>query len=215
MFAPAIRQRLCWLILFLVPLPQFQPMPLGRSREPFSHPEWLFEIKWDGFRSLVYIHKGKCRLISRNGNEFKSFPALAAHRSLQQNGAMVALPATGYRVRMLPVHFFFAGADFPLALLGDAAALLPSIASAGVSFSQLAALVPISNIGCSLLHANHGRGVSLFGCGLGIWIRTLAGTFNALPSRMPSPGANIGSCSSSSRDPVGRILLKYSMSSGF
>jgi len=47
-------------------------MPLGRSREPFIHPECLFEIKWDGFRALAYIHKGECRLISRNGNQFKS-----------------------------------------------------------------------------------------------------------------------------------------------
>jgi hypothetical protein len=31
-------------ILNIVPLPQFQPMPLGRIRELFSHPDWLFEI---------------------------------------------------------------------------------------------------------------------------------------------------------------------------
>jgi bifunctional non-homologous end joining protein LigD len=52
-------------------------MRLTRIREPFSHPEWVFEVKWDGFRSLAYVDKGKCRLISRNGNQFKSFPALA------------------------------------------------------------------------------------------------------------------------------------------
>jgi bifunctional non-homologous end joining protein LigD len=60
-----------------MPLQQFQPMPLGRSRDPFCHPEWLFEIKWDGFRSLAYVRKGSCRLISRNDNQFKSFPTLA------------------------------------------------------------------------------------------------------------------------------------------
>jgi hypothetical protein len=48
-------------------------MPLGRVRDPFSHSEWLYEIKWDGFRGLAYVHKGECRLISRNGNQFKSF----------------------------------------------------------------------------------------------------------------------------------------------
>ena len=51
-------------------------MSLGRTRDPFCHPEWLFEIKWDGFRSLVHIDRGVCRLVSRNGNQFKSFPAL-------------------------------------------------------------------------------------------------------------------------------------------
>jgi bifunctional non-homologous end joining protein LigD len=44
--------------------------------EPFRDPDWLFEIKWDGFRSLVHVHNGECRLISRNGNAFKSFVAL-------------------------------------------------------------------------------------------------------------------------------------------
>jgi bifunctional non-homologous end joining protein LigD len=57
-------------------LPSFQPMPLGRSLRPFSHPDWFFEIKWDGFRSLAYVEGGHCRLISRNGNEFNSFPGL-------------------------------------------------------------------------------------------------------------------------------------------
>ena len=51
-------------------------MSLGRVPEPFSHPDWLYEIKWDGFRSLVYVENGECRLVSRNGNDFKSFPAL-------------------------------------------------------------------------------------------------------------------------------------------
>jgi len=54
-------------------VPRFQPLVLGRSPEPFSHPDYLFEIKWDGFRSLVRIEHGKCRLISRNGNDFKAF----------------------------------------------------------------------------------------------------------------------------------------------
>ena len=63
-------------ILLEVSLPQFQPIALGRKTEPFSHPDWLFEVKWDGFRSLAYVHDGECRLLSRKGNQFKSFPAL-------------------------------------------------------------------------------------------------------------------------------------------
>jgi hypothetical protein len=42
------------LMLNAVP-PRFQPMPLGRARDPFSHREWIIEVKWDGFRSLVQI----------------------------------------------------------------------------------------------------------------------------------------------------------------
>src|SRR5215470_11180343 len=53
------------------------PMPLNRSREPFSSPEWIFELKYDGFRALAEIEYGRCRLISRNGNAFASFQDLA------------------------------------------------------------------------------------------------------------------------------------------
>ena len=54
----------------------FQPMPLIRRPQPFSDPDWAFEIKWDGFRALAHIENGRCRLVSRNDNEFRSFPAL-------------------------------------------------------------------------------------------------------------------------------------------
>jgi len=57
-------------------LPHFHPVPVGLSPRPFSHPDWIYEIKWDGFRALAYLEDKQCRLISRNGNEFKSFPAL-------------------------------------------------------------------------------------------------------------------------------------------
>ena len=53
-------------------------MPLKRHKEPFSHPDWLFEIKHDGFRALAFIDGGSCRLVSRNGNDFKTFGSLAA-----------------------------------------------------------------------------------------------------------------------------------------
>jgi len=49
-------------------------MPLERAREPFSHPEGLYEIKHDGFRALLYSDSTGVRLVSRNGNTFKSFP---------------------------------------------------------------------------------------------------------------------------------------------
>jgi len=54
--------------------PQFQPIPLSRRPEPFSHPDWLFEIKWDGFRALLHSDRDGVRLVSRNGNVFQSFP---------------------------------------------------------------------------------------------------------------------------------------------
>jgi len=49
-------------ILVSVPLPVFQPLSLSRARAPFSHPDWLFEIKWDGFRALAVIEHGRAQL---------------------------------------------------------------------------------------------------------------------------------------------------------
>jgi len=54
----------------------FQPMPLSRKPAPFDHPDWIFELKYDGFRSLAIIHNGRCELISRNGHPFNSFSNL-------------------------------------------------------------------------------------------------------------------------------------------
>ena len=59
-----------------MPLPQFQPLPLESARAPISDRDWIFEIKWDGFRALLYSEKDSLRLVSRNGNTFKSFPGL-------------------------------------------------------------------------------------------------------------------------------------------
>ena len=36
----------------------------------------MFEIKWDGFRALLYSDSHGVRLVSRNWNTFKSFPGL-------------------------------------------------------------------------------------------------------------------------------------------
>jgi len=51
-------------------------MPLKRRAEPFSHSDWLFELKHDGFRALALVQNGTCRLVSRNGNTFKTFEIL-------------------------------------------------------------------------------------------------------------------------------------------
>src|ERR1051326_6489305 len=52
-------------------------MPLTRRKEPFSHPDWLFEIKHDGFRALLHCDSEGAYLESRRGNVFKSFQSLA------------------------------------------------------------------------------------------------------------------------------------------
>jgi len=45
--------------------------------EPFDGAEWLFEIKWDGYRAVAFIDNGKVRLVSRNQNELtQRYPEL-------------------------------------------------------------------------------------------------------------------------------------------
>ena len=39
-------------------LPIITPLTLIRQPAPFSDQEWLFELKYDGFRSLAYIEDG-------------------------------------------------------------------------------------------------------------------------------------------------------------
>jgi bifunctional non-homologous end joining protein LigD len=67
----------------------FQPMPLLRRPAAFDHPEFLFELKYDGFRSLAFIQNGRTQLISRNGNPFNSFANLCEGLMLPQAGKTV------------------------------------------------------------------------------------------------------------------------------
>ena len=51
-------------------------MPLAQLPQPFDHHDFIFEVKYDGFRSLCYLESGSVRLVSRNGNPYKSFSEL-------------------------------------------------------------------------------------------------------------------------------------------
>lgn len=61
-------------------------MRLARRREPFDHPDWLYEIKFDGFRALTYVENGKCRLVSHRRHEYKSFHELCASTANHLSG---------------------------------------------------------------------------------------------------------------------------------
>ena len=47
--------------------------------KPFDDPDWLFEIKWDGYRAVAFLEQGKVRLVSRTQNDLtEQFPELQA-----------------------------------------------------------------------------------------------------------------------------------------
>ena len=52
-------------------------MRLLRIPEPFDHPDWLYEVKFDGFRALARVTDHHCQLVSRNRHQFKSWPYLS------------------------------------------------------------------------------------------------------------------------------------------
>jgi len=62
------------------PMPTaIHPMLATSVDKPFDSSEWLFEIKWDGYRAIAFIDEGRVRLVSRNQNDLTAqFPELAA-----------------------------------------------------------------------------------------------------------------------------------------
>jgi ATP-dependent DNA ligase len=57
-------------------IPSFRPIIPERRPDIFEHPDWLYELKYDGFRALAYIDHGRCHLVSRRGNQLERFDDL-------------------------------------------------------------------------------------------------------------------------------------------
>jgi DNA ligase D-like protein (predicted ligase)/DNA ligase D-like protein (predicted 3'-phosphoesterase) len=62
--------------------PRYSPMLARTADAPFSSPDWLFEVKWDGIRAIAYAWE-TLSLLSRNGKEMAGqFPELREIREL-------------------------------------------------------------------------------------------------------------------------------------
>jgi bifunctional non-homologous end joining protein LigD len=61
------------------PMPDFiPPMNATLATGPFDDPDWLFEVKWDGYRVEAVVHDGKSRLWTRRRQDARAyFPDLA------------------------------------------------------------------------------------------------------------------------------------------
>jgi ATP-dependent DNA ligase len=47
------------------------------AAKPFSDPGWLFEPKWDGWRTFCFVREGKVHFLSRSKNSLdERFPEL-------------------------------------------------------------------------------------------------------------------------------------------
>ncbi len=66
-------------------------MAITAEALPPADPDWIYEVKWDGFRSLCFIENGRVRLRSRNHNPLDAFfPELSVlPECLQAESAIV------------------------------------------------------------------------------------------------------------------------------
>ncbi len=84
-------------------MPRSIPLTLASiSEKPFSNPDWLFEVKWDGVRGVAYLANGEVSARSRAGREISlEYPEvrdLANQLDATEaivDGELVALDATG------------------------------------------------------------------------------------------------------------------------
>jgi bifunctional non-homologous end joining protein LigD len=85
------------------PMPAtIHPMLAESVEKAFDGAEWLFEIKWDGYRAIAFIEGGKARLVSRNQNdltprypELKDMARLIRAKTAILDGEVVALDEDG------------------------------------------------------------------------------------------------------------------------
>lgn len=81
--------------------PFFKPMLAVIKEKAFNHKDWLFEIKWDGYRALAFLEGGKVSLLSRNNKllnaKYKAIVDDLAkfHPSLIFDGEIVVLDNLG------------------------------------------------------------------------------------------------------------------------
>ncbi len=78
------------------------PMLALSVEKPFDSSDWLFEIKWDGYRAIAFIEGGKVRLVSRNQNdltarfsELRDLPKFVKAKTAILDGEIVALDESG------------------------------------------------------------------------------------------------------------------------
>jgi bifunctional non-homologous end joining protein LigD len=85
------------------PMPsRLEPMLATIGDHPFSDPNWLFEIKWDGVRALAWIDDGALALRARSGAEITgrypelaTLPAALSARNAILDGEIAAIDAQG------------------------------------------------------------------------------------------------------------------------
>ena len=85
------------------PMPRvIHPMLATLVDRAFNDPQWLYEIKWDGYRAIAFLNSESVRLVSRNQNDLTAaYPELGSisgsvkARTAVLDGEIVALDEQG------------------------------------------------------------------------------------------------------------------------
>ena len=85
------------------PMPRYlEPMKATLATKPFRDEDWLFEVKWDGYRVEAVVRKDKVSIFTRNGHDAEAyFPRLLSPTSWIEaeeaivDGEVVALDEQG------------------------------------------------------------------------------------------------------------------------
>jgi bifunctional non-homologous end joining protein LigD len=59
------------------------PMLATLVDKPFDEPGWLYEVKWDGYRAIIYLNNGEVQMRSRNNKSFDD-KFYSLHNALQR-----------------------------------------------------------------------------------------------------------------------------------
>ncbi|MEO5965486.1 MAG: DNA ligase D [Candidatus Limnocylindrales bacterium] len=85
------------------PMPRYiEPMKATLATKPFRDEDWLYEVKWDGYRVEAVVRDGKVALFTRNGNNAETYfprlltpPSWIAASEAIVDGEVVALDDAG------------------------------------------------------------------------------------------------------------------------
>jgi bifunctional non-homologous end joining protein LigD len=85
------------------PMPRFlEPMKATLATKPFRDEDWLFEVKWDGYRVEAVVRDGTVELFTRTGNSAETYfprlltpPTWIEAREAIVDGEVVALDESG------------------------------------------------------------------------------------------------------------------------
>lgn len=78
-----------------------EPMLATLVDQPFDNADWVYEVKWDGYRAIAFMNKGQVELKSRNDKSFneKFYPIYNQLKEIKLNavidGEVVVLTKSG------------------------------------------------------------------------------------------------------------------------